>query len=195
MTANMLSGTGLGAGGQMKDKMCFRWLMFYVGVLALAQISCLAYFLTPGTPHRQTSVRRLAFRPLSSPTFKFSYPVQGEHASDTVWRDVEISEDDGRRLMTLLRGSPSWSAVVQEFLREHPGSMVPSQRFPDSVGRLSAYEDHSDKPSLSIEFLGYDQVLVWRPDSKENTFFPSPEQTRRIKDAIDDIQWGPVPKD
>ena len=179
----------------MSSKVYFRWLALFVAMLGIAQIGWIVYFSIPKRSQRRTEIRRLAFPPLSSPTFKYRYRVEGERASDSRWREVEIPEKTGRKLLTLLRGSKSLSVATQEFLRKHPGSMVTPAIPPDSVGRLSAYEDGSENPSLSIEFLGYYEVMVSGPGRKADTFVISTERRREIMDVTAEIQWGPIPKE
>ena len=180
----------------LSSKVYFRWLGIFVAMLGVAQMGWFVYFSIPrARPDRQTEMRSLTIPKLSSPTFRYRYRLEGEPASGSGWREVEIQEATGRKLLELLRGSKNLSLVMREAAREHPGSLVHFDSFPDSVGRLSAYEDGSDNPSLFVEFLGYYQVMVWRPGGKANTFFPSLEQAKEIKDAVDDIQWGPIPKD
>lgn len=180
--------------GLMSSKVYFRCLALFTAVLGISQIGWLIYFSTPpARPNRRTETRRLTFPQFSSPTFKYRYRV--ERASGFGWQEVEITETTARKLLALLRGA-ELSVVKQEASSEHPGSLVQfNYPLPDSLARLSAYEDGSETPSLSIDLMGHYLVMVSQPDRQADVFFLSPVKAKGIKDTMDDIQWGPVPKD
>jgi hypothetical protein len=179
----------------MSNKLYFRLLTLFVAMLGVAQVGWVLYFLTPARQETKPSPKYLVIRGFSSPTFKYRYRELSEDGLDAAWREVEVPEETGGKILNLLRGSKSTALVLDEYYRQNPGRPLRYRLFyPNSIGVLDVYENGSDKPALNIDFQASTEFIVTRRGGDSDLFVLSSEKRREIEDLTAAIQWGPILK-
>ena len=180
----------------ISNRLYFRLLTLFVAVLGVAEIGWVSYLVSPSRHKPKPRPNYLTIRGYSSPTFKYRYLELSEDGQDAAWREMEVPEDAGRKMLNLLRGSKSTSLAEQEYHRQHPELQPPYRHFyPNSVGVLSVYENDSDAPALSIDFQASGEFIVTRAKGDFDFFVLSREQRVALDDLTAAVQWGPILKE
>jgi hypothetical protein len=174
----------------MSDKFYFRLLGTFVAVLVFSLGGLVAYLRMP--PPLEPEMRFLRLPNLSSPTFKYVYTISPGGDSDPVWREVGVSPETGNKVLRLLRGSKNTTVVLEQYYLKHPEAKKGIRQFStdEFVGTLDVYENGSEVPTLSFEFLISTEFFFTPQSGEMDMFVVSPQRRAELYELVDEIKMG-----
>lgn len=128
-------------------------------VLVISASGIIAICCLPESP----SPKYFVVPKITNPRFTFRRHLLVDAAGWEWSEEEEVPQAKARNILRLLRGSPTWEEVWDEYRHRHPDEPVILRQFDHTIYySLSVYEAGSARPKLTVAFESGNRVWVNR---------------------------------